>query len=618
MSPPRNSRNMNSFGQADALSELPTTFRWQIGASTLREPLVQMDHLKCHLNLLRAFHLLREQVEAGTDERLPASARAMEKDQRWAWFVGLAVERFDRWAKKTRAVQDIVEWLTTEVPPIDVWMVWHAYLLNPRSYAEDCSRFLTAFARLPPKMFLNALTAIGDMTTFTPSDERRTLWFIQTKTPFDLFDAFGYLIRQEIICPNCHAINRASYINDTGTGYAQQHFAHPCSFCRFEITKEKLALIRFMTDLSLNHRDRATVLQHGNYVYLPMTLRSPFVSLDKNRAAAIKDLLLSTGPFKPKRSLRRGRIMKTPLAMAESVKWSLSRTRKIPVRARNPRILSRILTAYSDQRPFSVELTGAVLRQATFVEKMHELGWTEPNFFDIPEEEVVLSHATVRYHAFLDLMFSSPSSFFVPTLDIDLVWHTHQLLAANYQRDCIRYVGRYVDHDDKVEESHLADAFDLTCRAWNARFNVPYMHCGCPLPGETIGQKLARLVSNMGFSYKPKMPSLPDNPALLAATHPSEHNSVVVSNLPHQSSRRRKREKRTQRRRDRDAALVKQGKMHQDVFARGMGHRTAFLVPVPMYWGGVGSCVVGTGNIVNGGGCGGSGGFSGCGAVSLL
>ena len=33
----------------------------------------------------------------------------------------------------------------------------------------------------------------------------------------------------------------------------------------------------------------------------------------------------------------------------------------------------------------------------------------------------------------------------VPTLDIDLVWHTHQLMASRYSVDCEMYVGRYVD-----------------------------------------------------------------------------------------------------------------------------------------------------------------------------
>jgi len=140
---------------------------------------------------------------------------------------------------------------------------------------------------------------------------------------------------------------------------------------------------------------------------------------------------------------------------------------------------------------------------------MDDLGWTESSFFESKEDEAALQHAVARYHAlvflhpllnqvfdhfcknysFLDLMASSPVSFFVPTLDIDLGWHTHQLMAKKYQADCKLYIGRFVDQfshlkfhlivqrrsfpatsDDKVEENQLATAFDLTCRAWQVRF----------------------------------------------------------------------------------------------------------------------------------------------------
>ncbi len=66
-------------------------------------------------------------------------------------------------------------------------------------------------------------------------------------------------------------------------------------------------------------------------------------------------------------------------------------------------------------------------------------------------------------------MSSSPAGFFVPTLDIDLVWHTHQLMARQYSRDCLEYVRRFADHDDKVAENRLSRAFDITCRAWQVR-----------------------------------------------------------------------------------------------------------------------------------------------------
>ena len=121
-------------------------------------------------------------------------------------------------------------------------------------------------------------------------------------------------------------------------------------------------------------------------------------------------------------------------------------------------------------------LNRKVLRQDTFIKKMYKLGWTRPSFFDHENDELVLQLAISRYHAFvffhflpppspcptiyvptifflilffffsfLDLMASSPTSFFVPTLDIDLVWHTHQLMSIKYESDCTTYVGRFID-----------------------------------------------------------------------------------------------------------------------------------------------------------------------------
>lgn len=57
------------------------------------------------------------------------------------------------------------------------------------------------------------------------------------------------------------------------------------------------------------------------------------------------------------------------------------------------------MSAYVDDRPFSVELVGAVLRQCSFIDKMVNFGWTEPGYFDSEEDEIVLVHAIARYHA---------------------------------------------------------------------------------------------------------------------------------------------------------------------------------------------------------------------------
>ncbi|THH07932.1 hypothetical protein EW146_g9155, partial [Bondarzewia mesenterica] len=577
----------------------------RIGSRILASPFVNTRQLKLHLDLLGAFYELRRKVEAGQDPRLPRQVGNLLPEQRWAWFVGLAVERFERWLKAVAPVRTET-WAEVEAPPVDVWMVWHAYLLNPRSYAEDCSRLtiMRTLASFPHDLFLRTLEITGSLKTFRPSEARVTSWFSQTQTPFDPFEASSILMTQELQCPVCHVKVLAPYINNSGTGYAQQQFAIDCAACRFSITKERLAVAKFTHDISLDHMDEIVKSTHGYGVYMANTLRTPLKGEDMRRAQLIKNVMLNARPFRS----NGGKTPKTSIEMAEAVQWSLTAIRLTPGIAVRPKLIGRVLSAYSDQRPFSVELVGAVLRQGSFVEKMQELGWTQPGYFDDPSDERALHHSIVRYHAFLDLMANSPSEFFVPTLDIDLAWHTHQLFETRYQTDCAKYVGRYVDHDDKVEESHLSNAFDLTCRAWNARFNVPYMYCGCPLPGDTIGQKLTRLVQHMSNKpYTSSELSPPELPDLLAATHPSDHNGITVQGLPSAVMQRHLRQVKLQRRRVRDSARVKDGRMDKRTYQRGVDHSPAFLYPVPM-WYGIGACVGGVGNVMGSGGCGGIGG----------
>ena len=61
----------------------------------------------------------------------------------------------------------------------------------------------------------------------------------------------------------------------------------------------------------------------------------------------------------------------------------------------------RVLLAYTDDRVFSVDLVGAVIRQCAFVDKMYNFGWTEPGYFDHKDDELVLVHSIARYHAYV-------------------------------------------------------------------------------------------------------------------------------------------------------------------------------------------------------------------------
>ena len=134
------------------------------------------------------------------------------------------------------------------------------------------------------------------------------------------------------------------------------------------------------------------------------------------------------------------------------------------------------------------------------------------------------------------------------------------------------------------------------------------------MPGETIAQKVARIVKVDNSIPSHLVP--PNRDDLLAATHPSEHNSVfafhkkVVGELS-----REKRRKKIAKRLKANTALVKAGRLDKRDIERSHGHDAAFLMPVPLYFYspiGVG-CVAAYGGVVNGEG---GGGIGGCASVS--
>jgi len=148
------------------------------------------------------------------------------------------------------------------------------------------------------------------------------------------------------------------------------------------------------------------------------------------------------------------------------------------------------------------------------------------------------------------------------------------------------------------------------------RFDVPYTHCGCPLPGETIGQKLSRLVSSQHLTPSYLVP--PPREDLYAATHPSDHNAVYAFHHGKLATlAQQRRLAKIKKRQARDAVLVQQGKLRSPTALRSCGYETPFLIPVPLYYGGVGfggGCVGYAGSVVDGGPT----GYGGCATVRFL
>jgi hypothetical protein len=76
-------------------------------------------------------------------------------------------------------------------------------------------------------------------------------------------------------------------------------------------------------------------------------------------------------------------------------------------------------------------------------------------------------------------MASFPSDVAVPTLDVDLAWHTAQLSPKAYYDYSIQKCNKFIDHDDKIAEDKLATAFEWTSKTYQELYGEVYSECTC-------------------------------------------------------------------------------------------------------------------------------------------
>jgi len=126
-----------------------------------------------------------------------------------------------------------------------------------------------------------------------------------------------------------------------------------------------------------------------------------------------------------------------------------------------------------DAGGFHFDLPSAVHRQAGFAAKMTQFGWLYSPFL-----ESTLQRAQGRYRDFFGILASEQGvKLIVPTLDIDLVWHTHQLSPTEYGEFSRAVTGRFVNHNDMAAEEQLRHGSKSTNAAYRERFGEEYRIC---------------------------------------------------------------------------------------------------------------------------------------------
>eukprot|EP00897_Mesotaenium_endlicherianum_P003825 jgi/Mesen1/3470/ME000195S02619 len=117
-----------------------------------------------------------------------------------------------------------------------------------------------------------------------------------------------------------------------------------------------------------------------------------------------------------------------------------------------------------------------------------------------------LAGALERYRKFLHVVWAAGGKVFcVPTYDIDVMWHAHQLAPACYARDTTAVLGRVLDHDDsdatvaRSAATRLHEGFTQTAVLWERLYGAAY--------GVGMGTGMGTVV--MGIPMTPAPPPLP-------------------------------------------------------------------------------------------------------------
>lgn len=248
---------------------------------------------------------------------------------------------------------------------------------------------------------------------------------------------------------------------------------------------------------------------------------------------ALKDLDCSESSEKNFRKavikiLRNTRVDKVPQPENSKSRGGVSAA-SLPINepAERRMIIHRILCYYLDDlnsSDLSLCLYQAVVRQGSFTNKMNESAWLRS-----PKLKHLVPQCILRYGRFFTLVASqlpgTKNNACVPTLDIDLAWHTHQLSPQSYYTYAVRRTKLFIDHDDKISNIVLDSSFEDTAIRYIKRYNERYTMCYCSyclqMQFSVVGKPAAKLIFGRDISRTP-------DKLTTEMSHVSAHNVVFI------------------------------------------------------------------------------------------
>ncbi|KAF4979789.1 hypothetical protein FZEAL_4063, partial [Fusarium zealandicum] len=450
------------------------------------------------------------------------------REKRWALFVARAVDRYEAWwnslvgegpltesdmdAERSPAYEDFPTakesdyWETQTLPPLDVLMVFHSHLLNPFNFLEDCMRkgYRRFWQSGMPWILANA--AIDGSFNYNISNDDKARWVSQTGRSWANVD--DSLVKV-LDCPSCNTRLKIPWTTCgleenpksaerpglIGSGYGDGGLDYSCSSCATRITKQILSVAKFCRD----SRDLLvrSVPMPGTILEPSTGKPSPWVRTIGQRwnyrtfpnrmirlvlRIQIQDLIQDFNSDEPPTMETVRKMIEADVLTKQSALSTILEERtggKSRISRFTPPIagvcIRKMMSRYWENfGPFALDLIGAVMRQGIFSEKMCKIDWLHS-----PAAYETMTRLCSKYDRFLGIMHRYPSRVAVPTLDIDLAWHSHMLSPFQYYNFTVPRYTRYFRHDDKIDEDKLGDGFEWTSKTYQEIFGEVYSECTC-------------------------------------------------------------------------------------------------------------------------------------------
>lgn len=438
-------------------------------------------------------------------------------------------------------------------------MVWHAYMLNPRNFLEDCLRtsrmsfWATGFPWTPVDAAIDPSTF-----DFIPGEAAMANFAKETGRPWDNLDDSPEKLLSCFRCQKEFTTpwTQGEFGQDINnpftncTGFADKGFHTNCPHCGYTASHDRLSVAKFRKDLE-------TFCQHE--VPMPGTVLGPWGTPTPKSATNLgsdfpnrlvahisQDLLRHT-------DARLGKVYTITELRDELETWlkdhkvisAISLSQRRIMLLRDERIaFRRMMSHYWDNSsPFALDLVGAVIRQGIFIQKMDNIDWLHS-----PALGQTMDRLIRKYEIFFKIMATNLRHMAVPTLDVDLAWHTHQLSPRRYYAYSTKLShGRFMDHDDKVDENKLSDGFEWTTKMYKTYTDELYSECTCWYCEAVREPTLAGIgpfKSTKTSKARVRVEELHQNPNVSSDPeknpHISAHNAVRLAGIPTHGARQMK------------------------------------------------------------------------------